>query len=71
MSSNGNLARVGREMQLGELLVHSPNLKSKAPAARDKALATLVEAVVGAVWIDSGCRVQSVRGVLRALEVIK
>lgn len=54
---------VGQAMELGGLLKNPPDLYEFS----DEVMANVVEAVVGAVWVDSGMRVQSIKGVLRSL----
>ena len=50
-SCNRNLAIVGKKLGLDKLIVENPR---KEPGVSDYEIATAVEAVIGAVWLDSG-----------------
>jgi ribonuclease-3 len=62
--SNSNLARVAHESGLIECMVVNPRNPVQAST---KLAATLVEAVIGAVWIDSGESIVVVRNVMETL----
>lgn len=68
VSSNAKLAQAGKELDLGELLKQNP---TNNISVSDRMMATLVEAVVGAVWLDSGRKVESAREALKAMGLIE
>lgn len=65
--SNTNLARVARESGLVEFMVVNPRNPVQASS---KLAATLVEAIIGAVWIDSGESIVAVRNVMETLGIM-
>ncbi|KAG9522142.1 hypothetical protein KCU93_g7155, partial [Aureobasidium melanogenum] len=62
--SNNNLARIARETGLVECMVVNPRNPVQAST---KLAANLVEAVIGAVWVDSNESIHAVRQVMEAL----
>ena len=67
VSGNDNLALVGKKLGLGELLRQHPrNVQDVSPGM----LATAVEAVVGAVWLDSGMKMHEVKVVMGRMGLI-
>ncbi|KEQ73745.1 ribonuclease III, partial [Aureobasidium namibiae CBS 147.97] len=62
--SNNNLARVARESGLVDCMVVNPRNPVQAST---KLAAALVEAIVGAVWIDSDESIDAVRQVMETL----
>lgn len=65
--SNNNLARVARESGLVDCMVVNPRNPVQAST---KLAAALVEAIVGAVWIDSDESIDAVRQVMETLHLI-
>jgi len=65
--SNNNLARVAHESGLVDCMVVNPRNPVQAST---KLAAALVEAIVGAVWIDSDESIDAVRQVMEALRLI-
>ncbi|XRM36567.1 hypothetical protein ABZX51_000064 [Aspergillus tubingensis] len=62
-ASNVNLALVGRRMGLDKLVIVNP---SQAGMVSDKVMANTVEALIGAVYMDSNS-IEAVRPVLAAM----
>lgn len=62
-ASNVNLALVGRRMGLDKVVIVNP---SQAGMVSDKVMATTVEALIGAVYMDSNS-IDAVRPVLAAM----
>lgn len=67
MLSNNNLARVARESGLVDCMVANPRNPVQAST---KLAANLVEAIIGAVWIDSDESIDAVRRVMEALRLV-
>lgn len=66
--SNNNLARVARETGLVDCMVVNPRNPVQAST---KLAANLVEAVIGAVWIDSDESIAAVKQAMEALGLSK
>lgn len=65
--SNNNLARVARDSGLVDCMVVNPRNPVQAST---KLAANLVEAIFGAVWIDSDESIDAVRKVMEAVRLI-
>lgn len=65
--SNTNLARVARESGLVDCMIVNPRNPVQAST---RLAAALVEAIVGAVWVDSDESIDAVRKVMDALHLI-
>ena len=64
MVSNVNLAQAGRVAGLDALVIGNP---SQLGMVSDKTVATTVEALLGAVYLDSGKDIVAVKSAMRAL----
>ncbi|GAB1317181.1 Ribonuclease 3 [Madurella fahalii] len=68
IGSNRSLERVGRRLGLDKFVVQTP---SKDGHVSLLGLATTVEALIGAVWIDSGYDFSQAQRVIQALDIVK
>jgi dsRNA-specific ribonuclease len=64
--SNNNLARVARETGLVDCMVVNPRNPVQAST---KLAASLIEAIIGAAWIDSVESIDAVRKVMETLHL--
>lgn len=63
--SNSNLSMIGRQNGLEAYI--NPNPGQRGMIISEKTMATAVEALLGAVWHDSGHDINAVNSVMRAL----
>ena len=64
--ANDSLAALGSRLGLDQSVTKNPCQKGEVPRVT---LASTVEALIGAVWVDSGNQFDQVQSVLRALQV--
>lgn len=64
-ASNKNLEKIGREAGLAKYIITHPGQKH----AGRTTIASAVEALVGAAWLDSNNDFATVRGIVRALSI--
>ena len=65
--SNKNLEKIALEKGLDKFLVKNPSQGEEAPRTT---LASSVEALIGAVWLDSGRDIEKVHLIIEALGIV-
>ena len=67
-SSNANLAMVGRKLGLGQCVQQSITNRVELS---DKIMATAVEGVIGAVYLDTGKNLAAIESVMVTMGILK